>query len=274
MGALDDWVQGRRDRLTWLDVDRYVWAVFAGSPARWYADPAILAATAGQAQGVVRSDVYPVRLAGPFSEALAAADTAEAVAAALGNEEPRQQLAETIDALHHRLGDAVDIVLDCPSPRTLLGAGADVSFDDLDDVAAALLEVIRLVADRPVRGLQVRCTSPTGPDADEAESWDSLLAAAGYYDWVRAIRLDEVTDPADVEHDLVGEVLLFPDAPADRLAGDRRHGGGLTAAVWAGTDEAPVLLEGAAALSLRCGEVPADAEPEIVLARLSKLADG
>ncbi len=41
---------GQRERLTWLDCDRYVWAVFAGGSEHWHDDPGSMIAAAAQAQ--------------------------------------------------------------------------------------------------------------------------------------------------------------------------------------------------------------------------------
>src|SRR5207245_8084415 len=136
--------------LTWLDCDRYVWSVFAGAPERWYDDPATLAAATAQAQTLLRSDVHGVDVLGPFSRHLVSGGDAAAICAVLELDEPRRLLADTLDALLHQFDDRVDTVLGCRSPRGLLAAGAEAGFDELDDVAAGLVEVIRSVADRPI----------------------------------------------------------------------------------------------------------------------------
>jgi hypothetical protein len=272
MNALDDWVNARRDTLTWLDCDRYVWSVFAGAPERWYDDPATLAAATAQAQRLLRSDVHGVDIVGPFSRHLAASGDAAAICAVLRLDEPRRLLAETVDALLHQLDDRVDIVLNCPSPRRLLAAGPGAGFDELDDVAAGLLEVIRTLADRPIRGLQITCDPALAPDEDECDSWASLLAAAEHYRWVTAIRLDGVTDPGRLDGELPGQLLLCPRASADVIPDDRRHGGGLAPCVWTDSSEADQLADAAGKRGFRFGEIPFDASPEIVLARLTTLA--
>ncbi|WP_281690616.1 hypothetical protein [Pseudonocardia thermophila] len=274
MSRLADWVQGVRDTLTWLDADRYVRAVFAGGTERWYDDPATLASATVQAQSVLRSDVLPVKVLGPFAGLLAGAgDDAAAVCAALGAAEPRAVLTDTLDALAHQLGAEVDLVLDCPSPRRLVG-GADVGFDALDDIASALLEVIRAVADRPVRALVFSCDTASGPDDEETDSWSSALAAASHYGWLRAVRLDAVTAAEQVNADVSADLLLFPNAAPDALPDDRTLGGGLVPAAWADSTEADLLTEAAAERGFRFGEIPQEAAPETVLRRIAVLAAG
>lgn len=273
MKALYDWVHARRDTLTWLDCDRYVWSVFAGAPDRWYDDPATLVAATAQAHRLLRSDVFGVNVLGPFSRHLVPAGNAAEVCAALELAGPRRVLAGTLDALLHQLGDRADIVLDCPAPRRLFASGAEVGFDELDDVATGLLEVIRTMADRPIGGLQITCDTPSGPDDDEIDVWSSLLAAAGHYGWISAIRLDGVTDPDQVDTTLPGDLLLLSRVAADALPDDRRYGGGLPPALWADTAEAARLAEAAAKRRFRFGEIPADAPPETVVARIAALGE-
>src|SRR4051794_10067000 len=131
MDALENWVHGRRECLTWLDVDRYVWSVFAGACQDWHEDPGTMIGAMAQAQKLLRSDVLGVDLLGPFSRHLLADSSAAEIAAVLEREEPRRDLAATVDAMVHQFGDQIDIVLDCPSPRRLLGEGAEVGFDAL-----------------------------------------------------------------------------------------------------------------------------------------------
>ncbi|WP_157488652.1 hypothetical protein [Pseudofrankia sp. DC12] len=247
--------------------------MFAGAPDRWYDEPATLVAAAAQAQRLLRSDVYSVNVTGPFSRHLAAARDAAEVCAALKLAEPRRVLAETLDAALHQLGERAVIVLDCPSPRGLLGPSAEAGFDELDDVAAGLLEVIRAVADRPIGGLQVTCDTVSGPDADEVDVWSSLLAAAGHYGWITAVRLDGVTSPDQVDTATPGDLLLLSRVAADALPDDPRYGGGLPPALWADTAEAARLAEAAAKRRFRFGEIPADAPPETVVARIVALGE-
>jgi hypothetical protein len=272
MTVLADWLKSRRDTVTWLDSDRYVWSVFAGRPDRWYDDPGLLVSSTAQAQKLLRSDVQGVNIVGPFERRLEPGADSAQVCEALESAESRRQLAEALDAFAHQFGDQVDLVLDCPSPRRLLAGSAEVDLDDLDDVAAGLLDVIRTVADRPIQGLQLRCDGSAGPDEDESDSWSSLLGAAGHYGWVTAIRLDGVTEVDQLEAELPGDLLLVPRVAAGRVPDDRRHGGGLPAEAWADTSEAARIVTEAAGRGFRFGEIPAEASPEVVVARVTALA--
>jgi len=268
MSALSDWVHARRDRLTWLDCERYVQSVFAGTSECWHEDPGTMVGAIAQAQKLLQSDVLVVGLSGPFSRHLVAGSMVSEV---LERDEPRRHLAATVDALVHRFGTHVDIVLECPSPRRLLGDGEPVGFDALDDIATELLDVVRTVADRPLSGLQITCDTKGGPDADELDSWSTVLAAATHYHWVTAIRLNGVTDPSQLDAGLPGDLLLLSQLEAELVPDDRRHGGGLPPAAWTDSPEAGRIVEAASKRGFRFGEIPHDASPETVLDRISAL---
>jgi|GEM_PF-6783483 len=264
MTALTDLVHARRDRLTWLDGERYVRSVFAGACEHWHEDPGTMIGATAQAQKLLRSDVLGADLLGPFSRHLAPGSSAAMIRDVLEREEPRRNLADTLDALLHRFGDEVDVVLACPSPRQLLVEEQAIDFDELDDVSTALLEVVRAVADRPVQALLITCDTKGGPDSDELDSWSPVLAAAEHYHWVTAIRLNGVSDPEQLDPNLPGDLLLLPALEA-LVLDDRRHGAGLPPAVWTGSSEAARLVEAAAKRRFRFGEIPQDAAPEAVL---------
>ena len=149
--------------------------------------------------------------------------------------------------------------------------GRAVGFDALDDVATALLEIVRVVADRSVHGLQITCDTKGGPDEDELDSWSSLLAAARHYRWVTAIRLNGVTDLDQLDAGLPGDLLLLPQLESAMLPDDRRHGGGLPPSAWVDAGEAARIVEAAGRRRFRFGEIPHDASPETVLARVTSL---
>jgi hypothetical protein len=272
MSALNEWVSGRRDRLTWLDSDRYVQTVFGGGSERWYSDPGTMVGATAQAQKLLKSDVLAVDLLGPFSRHLAAGSDAATICSVFSERtDALGDLTAMVDALVHQFRNQADLVLDCPSPRRALGDGEPVTFDDLDDVATALLDVVRAVADRPLDALQITCDRPGGPDEDELESWSSLLAAARHYHWVTVVRLDGVTAPEQLDADLPGDVLLLPRLDPELVPDDGRHGGGLPAAAWADSSEAVRLVDAAAKRRFRFGEIPHDASPETVLDRIRAL---
>jgi hypothetical protein len=271
MSALNDWIAAGRDRLTWLDCDRYVWSVFAGAPEDWHRNPGTMIGATAQAQKLLGSEVLTVDLLGPFSRHPVTGGSAEAICAALDEEQPRCDLIATADALLHEFAGRLDVVLACPSPRALLGEGQDVDFNALDDVATALLGVVRVLADRQLQGLQITCDTKGGPDLDELDSWSSLLAAARHYQWVTVIRLDGVTDADQLDSSWPGDLLLLPHLDAEAVPDDRRLGAGLPPAAWSDSAEAVRITDAAAKRGFRFGEIPQNAAPEIVLDRIKAL---
>jgi hypothetical protein len=122
-----------------------------------------------------------------------------------------------------------------------------------------------------VHGVQITCDTTGGPDEDELDSWSSVLAAARHYRWVSAIRLNGVSDLKQLDTALPGDLLLLPRLEAEVLPDDRRHGGGLPSAAWTDSGEAVRLVDAAATRGFRFGEIPPDAAPETVLARITAL---
>ena len=270
MGALGDWLAKASPKLTWIDADRYVWAVFAGRPDRWYEDPAGLAAASARAQVLLRSGVQEVRVAGPFGGLLREAEGPDGVAEAFADPQGRRLLGETLDALAYQLDAAVDLALVCPSPRDLLRGGHRDDFFALDDVAAAMLEVLRGLADRRISALVITSATPESPGDDELESWSSMLGAAGHYGWHTAARLDGAGTARGV--DLPSELVLLPGVGPAELGEDSRIGGGLVSAFWEAGEAADLLAARAIERPFRFGEIPAGAAPEVVLSRLDQLA--
>ena len=272
MGAIDDWLGKRSSKLTWIDADRYVWSVFAGRPDRWYEDPASLAGASARAQVLLRSDVQELRVAGPFSGLLREADGPGGVAEAFATGEGRRLLGETLDALAYQLDPAVDLALVCPSPRDLLQGGQRDDFFALDDVAAAMLEMLRGLADRRVAALVIARAAVGPPGDDELESWSTMLSAAAHYGWRTAARLEGV-EPAQ-GGDLPTDLVLLPGAGPEQLGEDSRIGGGLVPAFWEAGEAADLIAERAVTRAFRFGEIPTGVAPESVLFRLDQLAVG
>ena len=47
-----------------------------------------------------------------------------------------------------------------------------------------------VLGDGRVSGVSITCCTAGGPDEDEDDAWSRLLAAAGHYGWIAALRLD------------------------------------------------------------------------------------
>lgn len=269
VGAIADWVAGRSAGLTWLDSDRYVWSVFAGRPERWHSEPGLLAGANSKALPMLRSDVQEVSLAGPFGSRLTLATGADEVTEVLASEEGRRLLAETVDALDYAVGAKADLALVCPSPGRLLGGGAEADFYAMDDVAAAMLEVIRGLAGRRLAAIVIAASDP---GEEELESWSTMIQATAHYGWVSAARLEGAVSSAGLAEQVQTDLVLLPAAPPGALGQGRRYGGGLVREFWGSGPAAEALAEEACSRAFLCGEVPVEEEPEAVLRRLDQLA--
>lgn len=271
MGLLDAWLAGSGRRLKWIDFERYACAIFAGSPTGWGQDPALRVRTLADAQRVVASDVIVIDLGPLIFEAIARTDgePADRCGTAIKDEGLSRLVVETAAAAAHQFSSSVELVLSCPAPSDLLvAAGAQrgvIDLDDADDVGLHLIDLIRLVADRPFAGLVLR--SVAVPEGEDLEAWGPLLSAASHYGWVRIARLDSPVEPGSRRGSLMNsvDVLLIADLTRESVEQDRRLGGGLGQSFWVDpTVAAPVT-------GVCFGEVPPDASPESVMSRLDDI---
>jgi hypothetical protein len=277
-GVLESLLAGAGDGCLWVDFDAYAHTVFAGGSSQWLQDPARRAAALEQAQKVVASQVLTIDLLAPF---LAAGEPREGSAAAaamsmLENSVAHDYVNTLLDAVGHRLARDMDIVVALPSPRELLvAAGAPPSempdFNDLDDAAMALTDLLRSLSSKPLQALLVKVSEPQAFGADEAEAAATLVAAVRHFGWRIAVATPDPGWPpgeallAAIDADL----YLFPEAPLDALLSraDRRVGGGLGEGFWSASEALPPAV----AAAVLYGTIPPRLAPEQVLARRAAL---
>ena len=277
-----DWKRGEKERLVWIDFERYAARVFAGSPVDWYRNPVRFAATIGQAHRVIPSELVSIDLTAPFLDFLqqaagesgqkdspAAQSAVLRLAQLLEETAPFEFVSQVVDALAHSIGDDAVLVLKLQSPRELLfaaGATDEVAgdFGALDEVGTALGKLIRRLSSKPLACLQLCCDS--GLTADEEDACDPLFRAAEYYGWASALSFAHCGDdfPPLPKVDLA----LFRDLPAERLLGatDRRFGGGLPALFWLDGGSLP------AKPGVLYGVIPEESSPETVAERMQMLS--
>jgi len=275
-GVLRGFLDGTRAGALWLEYDAYAHRVFANCAPDWLSQATRFATTMVQAHKAIRSDVITVDIA---AAALAAAPTGDdpvaRCRAALGDSVAQRFTADCIDAVLHKLGGEIDLVLRVPSPRDLLarcGATEEPDFDLLDDVATAIVAGLRAHADREIAGLLLTRESLDALTPDEADAHGPIFNAAHHYGWVTCLALPGAlveggaTRVEDVDLVLCGQLALT------RIRTLRGHGralgGGLPSEVWTTTGEVPARETG----DLLFGVIPADANPETVLARCATLA--
>ncbi len=284
------WAAGTASRLHWIDFDAYACAVFAGGTASWTRDPDRRAAVLAQALGVVGSEVVTLDLIAPFLSGRhgvpsgVGADPAACAAALLTADQPAAYIATLIDALAHRLGGRADIALSVPSPRDVLvalghPAASAPSFDALDDVGMALSDLTRSWSAKPIDALVIRVSDLAAWNADEAEATGAVIAAVQHFGWTVALdaggsgtRGVAWPPPDGFLETVAADLFLFAEAPAEDLAtrSDRRFGGGLGQAFWAGTPDPDALSR----WPFTFGTIPPTTRPEEVNVRLSALSAG
>ncbi|MGE0335618.1 MAG: hypothetical protein AB7O21_07950 [Gammaproteobacteria bacterium] len=276
-GVLRGYLDGTRAGALWLEYDSYAQRVFANGAADWLSQPSRFANTMVQARKAIRSDVVTVDItAAALASMPAGDDPVERCRMALGDEAGRRFAADCIDAILHKLAREIDLVLRVPSPRNLLmrcGQEGEPDFDQLDEVATAIVSSLRTHADRNIGGLLLTRDSSAPLSADEADAHGPVLNAAHHYGWVTCLSLPGVlVAGGTVEVDDV-DLLLCGDLPQARIRAlrgqGRALGGGIPPALWSATGEVPTR----AADDLLFGVVPVDANPETVLARCASLSN-
>lgn len=267
---LKDWLRGARSTARWIEYDEYAARVFAGAPADWWAEPVRYADALGQARKIVRTEVLTIDLTAPcLAHAPPTGSPLDRIRAGLADPQARAFGLCALDALVHKFSGDSDLALKVAAPRDLLkrcGADDEPSFDDLDDVSSALADLVRALADRPVAALFVARAGGEPWTADETDAYGPLFGTAHHYGWLAALGVDAaILDGGGFEE---VDLVLCAAAPGARLAASvaPRVGGGLTEAYWR-SDTDPMLPAGA----LAYGVIPADAEPERIVARCAAL---
>jgi hypothetical protein len=271
-------IAGRLQRPpVWIDFEAYAARVFAGAPADWLVNAHRYADAMVQAQKLVRSDVIALDLTrAALTKSASGADLslAERLGTWASDMASHRFNTDVLDEVFHRLAAQTALVMALPSPSRLLrawGVEPPFDFDDLDDVASALVALLRQHADRRFTALMIDFDEAGGPSADELEACAPLQKSAKYYGWGMAWRLDALPEgelpdallaATDVDSVLVGgwsdDALVAQDAP--RLAG------GLNNAYWCDeTARAP------SSPGMRFGTIPPQALPERVASRLQLL---
>jgi hypothetical protein len=252
--------------------------LLAGEPVPW-GSPGELAAFAGKAQGMFRSDALLVDLTELYAWR-AAADAAlrtsmgarsrpgYALRTLLADEEAR---AIAVDALSAAAGasGSTPVVLSVPSPARwlsvsaeLAGQAADVPDADRADTAAMYLaDLLRIFATAPVDGLLLDEGSAPAADLLHPDAYRPVLNVADHYEWPVLIYAESA--PAWPHGAVAGVAGWIGSKPPDRAAGT--WGFSAAADFWAGSDPAgdPDLVLAA---------VPAHADPESVMTRVRALS--
>ena len=273
-----DFLDGKRERLLWLEYDAYARRVFANDAADWLTQSTRFANTMRQALKAVRTEVVTVDIA---LAGIAAwperrpADTLASAQAALTGAVPRRYTAECVDALQHALGAEVDLLLRFPSPRDLLaqaGSTEEPDFDALDDLSATVVSTLREFSSKSITGIVMTRAAAAPLSSDESDAYAPIFSAARHYGWVTAAAFHETLFATDAPSLDGVDILLAAELPLARVralrGATRGIGGGLTRNWWL---DATASITSAAG-DLLFGFIPEDVSPETVLSKCAGLA--
>ncbi|OUM87291.1 MAG: hypothetical protein BAA01_09910 [Bacillus thermozeamaize] len=276
----------------WLDYLDYAQRLFMREEQEIWLDAARFLSVFSQGQQLLQSDVLSVPLM-PFFTSWVRNHQEQGkewhgkkatfvLRKVMALEEPKEILSEVLTGMNS-LFPATPIVLYVDAPRKWVKQmraldflqlkdvqyGGEVSVDDQDAVAMILADGLRAFAGQPVTGVVLRETEPPAVVAEYVTLYQPIWNLADHYKWLKGIQLPSTPDMQWSLGDMV-HFALFPEATLEQVAAASSEGmpvgGGLNSAFWT-SDVEPVP----SGVPLTFGSIPADAEPERVLERLSRL---
>lgn len=281
MGKLVESVQAGNGHFLWLDDYAYTANLLAGGNPPWLDSTAFIA-WRQQAIGLLKPSLNLLPLEplianwltanASLREAMAAKKRAIAPARTLlADEAFRSYVAELLAGLKAALSQ-LPLVLSVPSPRTLVRLAYDqahghnaaedieVAEDESDACAMYLVDFLRCFGEAQVDALLLTERAHSEPADDEELGWyQSVWNVAEHYRWDTGISFAD-------GRDFSGSAAELSVVLAQQPVGDGWSGIHISEDFWQG--EAPAILSDR---SFRVLNVPADAVPESVLARLAEI---
>lgn len=267
---------------TWLKSFSYTKRLLVGESGDPWESASKYLAYFSQAQGLLKPDVAVLEVGELFDAWLQRNPSVKAELAGkrklsyplrklLEQTQPRELLAEIIEAVLAQLRGQVPLVLSMPSPGHWLhlanrAAGreeVELDGDSIEDSAMYVADLARSVSGAAVGGLLLEESFPEvdlGPA--DLERYRPLINVAKHYRWPLALRMGKtlvIDSPALMEIDVFIGAGAFPSA-------GRAHGVDVSKMVWAG-EPAPELTP----TQFYFIDIPRDAKPEHVLETLAKL---
>jgi hypothetical protein len=268
--------------MLWIDSAAYTARLLEGGSAPWL-DVANFLAWQRKAQGLVRSDVLALPVAAVVAamlektpglrEAMAAKPRAQfALKTLLADEALRAHLSELLAGLRACFVGA-PLVLQIPSPRAWVlqsyaqahgnSDGVVIDEDVVDAAAMYVADFLRTFSEAGVDGLLLVEASADVPQANaELEWYRPVFNVAAHYRWQLGVKL-----PADADTAMALKAtddIAFFVATADTCASAI---GQLTPVSYWGNGIRPICSD----TQFYYAEIPADANPETVLDRLTSL---
>ena len=272
----------RVDIRTWLKSFSYTRRLLLGESGDPWESASKYLAYFSQAQGLLKPDVAVLEVGELFDAWLQRNPSVRGelsekrklsypLRKLLEQSQPRELLAEIIEAVLSQLRGRAPLVLSMPAPGYWLyqanrAAGReDVALDgdSIEDSAMYLADLARSVSGAAVGGLLLEESFP-GVDLGpvDPELYRPLLNVAKHYRWPLALRLG---GGGAVDSPALGEIDVFIGAGGLPAAG-RAHGVDLSGRLWSG-EQLPELSP----KQFYFLEVPREAMPEQVLDCLARL---
>lgn len=276
---------GRVNIRMWLKSFSYTKRLLVGESGDPWESAGRYLAYFSQAQGLLKPDVAVLEVGELFDAWLRRNPNVRAELAGkrrlsfplrklLEQSQPRELLAEIIEAVLAQLRGQAPLVLSMPSPANWLhlanrAAGREdlePDADSIEDSAMYVADLARSVSGAAVGGLLLEESFPeVNPGPGDLELYRPLLNVARHYRWPLALRMGagNVADSPALQ-----EIDVFIGA-GDLPAAGRARGVDVSGMVWAG-EPVPELTP----TQFYFVDIPRDAMPEQVLERLAKLKAG
>jgi hypothetical protein len=267
----------------WIDCLSYVRRLFLGGDDPW-TDPARFVSAFTQAQQLLKSDLVDVRvencvqswLAGEGAGLKAARRPTSELKQILGDDGLRDGLLAILATLGNLARGCGGIALTVPSPRRWLRIcveriGGDLSDyldeDNVEMCAMYVADFLRVYAESGVSVILLE--EDSDPGSDPKELYQPIYNVASGYQWdvVLLVPGDVASDPGE---GAVGACIVDP-AAFDALSDGSARGTAIPANFWSGKSAKLSIPEGADFSYVR---IPEDANPELVLERLTMLRNG
>ncbi len=266
----------------WLKSSAYTRRLLLGEGGDPWMSGAQYLAYFSQAQGLLRPDVAVVEVGELFDSWLARHPEARdemgskkrlsfPLRKLLEQDEPRQLLAEIVEAVIANLRGQTPLVLAMPSPKhwlhhanELVGrADVELDPDGIEDAAMYMADLIRSVSAHPIGGVLLE-EHPDDAKMGETdiERYRPLINVTRHYRWSIALR---------PQGDAVSASPALPDfdsviSPSVRVAVPASTGVDVSQSLWSGS-ALPPLENG----QFYFAEVPPDQQPEFVLEAVARL---
>ena len=264
-------LQGEAARVTWIDYSAYAATIFNLNTDSW-ANSATITSAMSQSYSLIRPDVVTLSLTNIFfPDILRPVGSLDAMSTSLEDGDKIKMLVDTIEGLSYSLGGEADLVLSLPTPSAameLSGLRKELcdDFSSLDLLGTSYCDLFRQVSELGVEGIVLRHTRDNGViSEDERDAMEPVLSLSKYYGWTLAVSFERSPCPSEGQD--FGDIALFPNVGPEILESSTVgfvFGGGLTAPFWYGEQPPPRV-------GICFGNIPPDAEPEVVLERCELL---